>query len=1275
MASNALSQEEENYVRMTLLLTGISPRAVRFQFDKEFPPTSLSFTVNDKNGRKKLNDLRRKRVVNQAQWDLLFPCSGVTDSKTFDVTLMIALLRNLTTSPLVPPINGYDKLPVSTETTPSSDLARIKHYRNFLAHLHDGKVDSSLFTTAWNDISNAVFRLGGKTMKQECDQLITKPLDMSSQEIVRDLHQASKDIQTIKQSIDLIQTYHKGVKEDIEILKEDVTTIQMEQDSLRNSHQLLQFDHLDTKMDVLSLQIDYDMLKKSHDLHQVNSVKTRTDLKELTSIHEEYVPKNRRALIDQLLDEWQKNRDSIVETRAMKAVLECVLENSCVTITASSGAGKTSTLLHVALKMKEEGYTILPVTNPNDIVQFCNPNQKTLFVIDDFCGTYSINQSDLDSWEPVMKHVKVMMQNKRTKIIVACRLQVYQDKKFESLSMFRTCVCNLLCKDLCLLQTEKKSIAELYLDTKASKIIQFCDLYDCFPLLCKLSKDNPELNIIDFFKNPFSVYTGEIDKLDKNGYNGKFCGLALLVMFNNKLEEKWLTEEIDHEKSKRIKNTCEASRLAKGTSRLFLLDELNSLEETFIKKEQGVFKTKHDKCFDLLACYFGQKMIQCLIKNAHPLVIMQRFLLERKDDMDQFITIVPTKYHQMYIQRMIDDWSIGRVHMVFNNINMKIPNFRHRFLFYLNTLDSSLQKQLSLTCDLADKSTVLIQCCFVGEFSLIQWCINHGADINKSEDSGASPLFIACQNNHIDVVKILLDRKADFNKCVNSGVSPLYAACFKNHLEVVTILLDRKADINKCDDSGASPLYISCQKNHLKIVKIFLDRKADINKCVISGESPLYIACQKNHLEIVKILLDRKADINKCRYNKASPLYIACFYNHIEVIKLLLDRKADINKCVDSGASPLYIASYYNHIELVNILLDRKADINKCTDSGESPLYISCQNNHTEVVKTLLDRKADIDKCRDYGVSPLYIASYNNHLEVVKILLERKADIDKCEDSGASPLYIACQNNHIEVVKILLDRKADINKCRDTGASPLHIACQNNYIEVVNILLDSEADIDTSRDSGATPLYIACQKNNFEAVEILLHRKIDINKCENSGASPLYIACQNNRIELVKILLDKKADINKCRYTKASPLYIACYYNHIELVKLLLDRKADINKCRDTGLSPLYIACENNYIDVVKILLDRKADINKCEDSGASPLYIACQNNHIEVVKILLDRKADINKCRDTGASPLYIACRKNYKEVVNILLERKAYINERVISGATPLLNGLNTN
>lgn len=80
---------------------------------------------------------------------IMFP--DVPDSTTFDITLMITLLRNLTS--ITPPNSGYDCLPSANETRSSADLARIKYYRNFLAHLNDGKLESADFNKAWYDIS------------------------------------------------------------------------------------------------------------------------------------------------------------------------------------------------------------------------------------------------------------------------------------------------------------------------------------------------------------------------------------------------------------------------------------------------------------------------------------------------------------------------------------------------------------------------------------------------------------------------------------------------------------------------------------------------------------------------------------------------------------------------------------------------------------------------------------------------------------------------------------------------------------------------------------------------------------------------------------------------------------------------------------------------------------------------------------------------------------------------------------------------------------------
>ena len=70
----ALDPDKENYVRMALLVTGVSPRAVRVYFDKEFSPVNLPTTLRKLSN--KLLDLKSKRVINQAQWNVLFPYNG-----------------------------------------------------------------------------------------------------------------------------------------------------------------------------------------------------------------------------------------------------------------------------------------------------------------------------------------------------------------------------------------------------------------------------------------------------------------------------------------------------------------------------------------------------------------------------------------------------------------------------------------------------------------------------------------------------------------------------------------------------------------------------------------------------------------------------------------------------------------------------------------------------------------------------------------------------------------------------------------------------------------------------------------------------------------------------------------------------------------------------------------------------------------------------------------------------------------------------------------------
>lgn len=76
---------------------------------------------------------------------------GSSSSQDFDVTIMVCLLRNLTH--IAPPVNGFDVLPLSQETSIGADLARIKFYRNRLAHSDDDKISTIAYNTAVQELT------------------------------------------------------------------------------------------------------------------------------------------------------------------------------------------------------------------------------------------------------------------------------------------------------------------------------------------------------------------------------------------------------------------------------------------------------------------------------------------------------------------------------------------------------------------------------------------------------------------------------------------------------------------------------------------------------------------------------------------------------------------------------------------------------------------------------------------------------------------------------------------------------------------------------------------------------------------------------------------------------------------------------------------------------------------------------------------------------------------------------------------------------------------
>ena len=90
----------------------------------------------------------------------LYPPGGAApDSKTFDITLLFVLLRNI--CDLTAPATGWDALPPAADVSREANLARIKYYRNQVyGHVTSTGVSKADFERYWNDISGALIALG-----------------------------------------------------------------------------------------------------------------------------------------------------------------------------------------------------------------------------------------------------------------------------------------------------------------------------------------------------------------------------------------------------------------------------------------------------------------------------------------------------------------------------------------------------------------------------------------------------------------------------------------------------------------------------------------------------------------------------------------------------------------------------------------------------------------------------------------------------------------------------------------------------------------------------------------------------------------------------------------------------------------------------------------------------------------------------------------------------------------------------------------------------------
>ena len=179
------TKETTNYARLCCLLVEVGSCVLRDTFDRINLPSDLHKHLMTHHT--KLQQLQKKKVLNPTQWGKLYPKLHTSvSSKNFDITLLTVLLRNICS--LSPPATGWDALPPATDMSSEADIARVKYFRNTVyGHAEKASVDDATFNVYWQDIKDALVRLGGPLYEKAVNKLKNECMDPVFEEHYREL--------------------------------------------------------------------------------------------------------------------------------------------------------------------------------------------------------------------------------------------------------------------------------------------------------------------------------------------------------------------------------------------------------------------------------------------------------------------------------------------------------------------------------------------------------------------------------------------------------------------------------------------------------------------------------------------------------------------------------------------------------------------------------------------------------------------------------------------------------------------------------------------------------------------------------------------------------------------------------------------------------------------------------------------------------------------------------------------------------------------------------
>lgn len=136
------------------------------------------------------------------------------------------------------------------------------------------------------------------------------------------------------------------------------------------------------------------------------------------------------------------------------------------------------------------------------------------------------------------------------------------------------------------------------------------------------------------------------------------------------------------------------------------------------------------------------------------------------------------------------------------------------------------------------QQTPLLAAALTGQTAVVEELIERGANVMARNDRGLTPLHAAAYGGDLNAVRLLVEAGAAVNDADDKfKVTPLIVAAEENHIDIVQFLLDHGADINLQERHHYTALTRAGFKANWDVVRLLMTSGAECQPADVAGKA------------------------------------------------------------------------------------------------------------------------------------------------------------------------------------------------------------------------------------------------------------------------------------------------------------------------------------------------------------------------------------------------------------------------------------------------------